>query len=335
MIIRSLIFGVSALALTACASKGTPPPEIAYDSGEFAPAVVEPDPPKPVQIVTVPEPLPLPGQLKPVPDRKPSGPDTRPLTARVDAANMAARLEPTRDGYVNAMQVYPFTEGALYRLYASPEQVSDIALQPGEKLVAVSAGDTVRWVVGDTTSGTGDAQQVHVLVKPVAAGLKTNLVITTDRRAYHLELESTEATYMASVSWHYPHDELVALRRQNERASDAEARIVDEGLSLDRLRFRYEITGDRPALATGTSVRRYQEGLYRVSAADRSGRGAAAVRDRSRRRSGARQLPGSGQLLRRRSPVRRRRAAPGRRSAAGRPHHPQRWPSGDHESRTD
>src|SRR3546814_5064637 len=34
--------------------------------------------------------------------------------------------------------------------------------------------------------------------------------------------------------------------RQNERAIDAEARIVDQGLSLDRLRFRYEITGDDP-----------------------------------------------------------------------------------------
>ena len=56
---------------------------------------------------------------------------------------------------MNAIQVYPYTEGALYRLYASPGQVSDIALQPGEELVSVSAGDTVRWVVGDTVSGSG------------------------------------------------------------------------------------------------------------------------------------------------------------------------------------
>lgn len=241
-----LLLAVSALALAACASKGTPPPDISYDSDDFVPAAVEPEPSKPVQIVTIPEPLPLPGQLKPVPGGKPVAPDKRTPTARVDDANKAARLEPTKDGYVNAVQVYPFVSGALYRLYAAPEQVSDIALQPGEKLVAVSAGDTVRWVVGDTTSGTGEDQQVHILVKPVAPDLRANLVITTDRRAYHLELESTEATYMASVSWHYPHDELVALRRQNERATDAEARIVDEGLSLDRLRFRYEITGDDP-----------------------------------------------------------------------------------------
>lgn len=167
--------------------------------------------------------------------------------ARVDNANKAARLEPTRNGYVNAVQVYPFVQGALYRLYAAPEQVSDIALQPGEQLVAVSAGDTVRWVVGDTTSGTGEERQVHILVKPVASDLKTNLVITTDRRTYHLELESTTETYMASLAWHYPHDALVALRRQNERAGVAEAPVVDHGLSLERLRFRYEITGDTPS----------------------------------------------------------------------------------------
>src|SRR3546814_10117971 len=84
----------------------------------------------------------------------------------------------------NAVQVYPWTECALYRLYAAPERVSDIALQPGEQLVAVSAGDTVRWIIGDTSSGAGEGARVHVLVKPFAPGLATNMVITTDRRAY-------------------------------------------------------------------------------------------------------------------------------------------------------
>src|SRR5579872_5070828 len=142
-----LILSVFTLALTACA-QGEPPPQIAYD--DAAPAVALSDPPKPVEIVRIPEPLPLPGQLQPPPGVKP---DQRPPTMRVDAANRAATREPTKDGYVDAVQVYPFSDGALYRLYAAPEQVSDIALQPGEALVAVSAGDTVRWVVGDTTSG--------------------------------------------------------------------------------------------------------------------------------------------------------------------------------------
>jgi type IV secretory pathway VirB9-like protein len=64
----------------------------------------------------------------------------------------------------------------------------------------VSAGDTVRWIVGDTRSGSGDGQRFSVLVKPVRTCLKTNLVITTNRRAYLLELSATLQAWMASVS---------------------------------------------------------------------------------------------------------------------------------------
>lgn len=58
--------------------------------------------------------------------------------------------------------------------------------------------------VQDTESGAGDRRQVHILVKPTRVDLQTNLVINTNLRAYHMELRSTEKTYMASVSWQYP-----------------------------------------------------------------------------------------------------------------------------------
>lgn len=237
---RTIILSASALALAACAGK-TPPPAISYDAADFRPAAIEAEAPRPVEIVEQPVPLPLPGQLLPPPTvRQESGPPT----ARVEAANRAATREPSSAGYINAVQVYPWTEGALYRLYAAPERVSDIALQPGERLVAVSAGDTVRWVIGDTTSGAGDQARVHVLVKPFATGLATNMVITTDRRAYHLALESTDRTAMAAISWTYPQDRLVALQRQNAHAE--QARPVAESVALTNLHFRYEITGDSP-----------------------------------------------------------------------------------------
>ena len=238
--IRRPVLCLPVLALAACAGK-TPPPAIALDAAQFQPATLEAEPPRPVEIVEVPKPLPLPGQLLPRPSVTRDGGLP---TARVEAANRAATREPSSAGYLNAMQVYPWTEGALYRLYAAPERVSDIALQPGERLVAVSAGDTVRWVIGDTTSGAGDEARVHVLVKPFAAGLATNMVIITDRRAYHLALESTDRTAMAAISWTYPQDRLVALRRQNARAE--EARPVAENVALTNLRFRYAITGDNP-----------------------------------------------------------------------------------------
>jgi type IV secretion system protein VirB9 len=235
---------LASASLAACSSAWKPP-EIKYDDTPRQ-AVLQPDPPKPIQIVELPKPLPLPGQLKPLPGPK-SQPHPADPHARVEEANGAARVQPTRAGYINAMQVYPFSDGALYQVYAAPGQITDIALAPGEQLVGagpVAAGDTVRWVIGDTESGTGPTKRMHILVKPTRPDLVTNLVINTDRRTYHLELRSTEKTYMASVSWAYAQDQLIALRRQNA-AADA-ATPVATGVDINALNFRYRIEGDNP-----------------------------------------------------------------------------------------
>lgn len=165
-------------------------------------------------------------------------------TARVDTANRTALREPSRAGYIHAVQVYPYAEGVLYRLYAAPERVSDIALQPGETVISVAAGDTVRWTVGDTTSGSGETKRTHILVKPFSTGLSTNLVIATDRRVYRLQLSSMSRTAMAAIAWTYPQDELIALQRQRQAAEAAQP--VSPRVDVDRLNFNYRITGDRP-----------------------------------------------------------------------------------------
>jgi P-type conjugative transfer protein TrbG len=232
------------LALAGCSV--FQPPEISYDDTP-KPAMLTPDPPKPVQVVELPQPLPLPGQLKPIPSGKSAPRQAADPLARVDQANGAARVEPTRAGYINAIQIYPFSEGALYQIYSAPGEITDIGLEAGEQLVGngpVAAGDTVRWIIGDTESGAGPAKRIHILVKPTRADLVTNLVINTDRRTYHLELRSDEKTYMASVSWAYAQDQLIALHRDNQTATAAEP--VATGVDVAALRFRYRIEGDTP-----------------------------------------------------------------------------------------
>ncbi|WP_242129292.1 P-type conjugative transfer protein TrbG [Sphingobium sp. Sx8-8] len=162
----------------------------------------------------------------------------------VAAANRAATFRPAPSGFIGGAQVYPWSEGTIYIAYTAPGLVTDIVLQPGESLVAVASGDTARWVIGDTTSGSGDTKQTHLLVKPFSAGLVTNLVVTTDRRTYHVRLVSTSATALSSMRWTYPQDELLALRRK----ADAEraATPIASGLSLETLHFNYAISGDRP-----------------------------------------------------------------------------------------
>lgn len=168
----------------------------------------------------------------------------QPPTVSVEAANRAALHEPQRDGFVDAVQVYPWAAGGIYRLYTAPGHITDIALEPGENLTAVAAGDTVRWVVGDTTSGSGPARQVHILLKPYAVGLSTNLVITTDRRIYRLEAQARPREAMAAVSWTYPGDALLALSGGPSGGDTYPGAQRSDEPPFD---FGYVLKGDKPS----------------------------------------------------------------------------------------
>ena len=228
-----------ALSLSSCAADI---PVIAYDENELVPAIEALGPPPPERITSVPLPLPLRGEVRA--NRAADRADLEDPWTQIEAQRLEAQRGPADAKAINAITVYPFAEGVLYQVYAAPERVTDIALQAGETLQSVAAGDTVRWVIGDTASGAGAVQQVHILVKPFAGDLATNLVILTDRRAYHLELISTEDPGMSAIAWTYPQDELLAIA---ERSETAAARVpIETGLALDALRFRYRIEGDTP-----------------------------------------------------------------------------------------
>ncbi|MGQ3672606.1 TrbG/VirB9 family P-type conjugative transfer protein [Xanthobacter sp. TB0136] len=162
---------VSTAMLGGCAS-AKKPPAITYDSDV---------PPLPAVPAAVTDTTPKPIHIPPAWTVSRGGGAASTPTARVENANLAARVEPRREGYYNAIQVYPWSDGALYQIYASPGQITNIALEPGESLTGtgpIAAGDTARWIIGDTESGSGETRRVHVLVKPSRADISTNLVIT-------------------------------------------------------------------------------------------------------------------------------------------------------------
>ncbi|HJO65953.1 MAG TPA: P-type conjugative transfer protein TrbG [Sphingomonas sanguinis] len=218
---------LSATTLAGCATMEKPP-AITYDASvpplPAIPAAVTDDRPKPVLI-------------PPAWTVARGGQAASTPTARVENANTAARVEPRRDGYYNAIQVYPWSEGALYQVYAAPGQITDIALEPGESLTGagpIAAGDTARWIIGDTESGSGVTRRVHILVKPSRPDITTNLVVTTDRRTYMLELRSGEKPYMPAVAWSYP--QLPAGQRQNVPATP----VIPSATARN---YRYVLTG--------------------------------------------------------------------------------------------
>ncbi|MBR0733168.1 P-type conjugative transfer protein TrbG [Bradyrhizobium japonicum] len=210
------------------------PPEISYD------AEVPPLPAAPAALDTSSRPLHVPPLWKPALGGKPGGKEEAEPVSRVETANSAARVEPRKRGYFNAAQIYAYSPGALYQIYAAPGQITDIALEEGEQLTGsgpIAAGDTVRWVVGDTESGNGDTRRVHILVKPTRASIETNLVVNTDRRTYLIELRSRERPYMPSVAWYYP-------ETVHERSHSAALKplLPDPAQRISR----YAIEGDSP-----------------------------------------------------------------------------------------
>lgn len=220
---------VSATMLAGCATYK--PPQIAYDS-DVPPL---PTPPA-VNTDHRPQPLHTP------PDWTPAkgGNAANTPTGRVQNANAAARVEPRREGYYNSIQIYPWSDGALYQVYAAPGQITNIALEPGESLTGagpIAAGDTARWIIGDTESGAGMTRRVHILVKPTRTDISTNLVITTDRRLYMIELRAGQSPYMPAVAWAYP--EPPASQRANVPATP----IIPAAAARN---YRYGLTGDTP-----------------------------------------------------------------------------------------
>jgi len=220
---------LSATVLAGCATPQKPP-RIAYDSYvpplPAVPAAATDEKPKPLHVP--------PGWT---PAR--GGVEANTPAAQVESANAAARVQPRREGYYNAVQIYPWSEGALYQVYAAPGQITDIALEPGESLTGtgpIAAGDTARWIIGDTESGSGAGRRVHVLVKPSRADISTNLVITTDRRSYMIELRADGKSYMPAVAWAYP---IKAVERQTVPATQ-----MIPGLAARN--YRYGLKGDTP-----------------------------------------------------------------------------------------
>lgn len=142
--------------------------------------------------------------------------------------------------HVGSSTVYPFIEGKLYEVHCGVDKVTDVVLEIGERLTSVPvSGDTVRWKVSSLTSGEGVDERTHLILKPLESDLETNLIITTNKRVYHLQLLSSD-WYMPQVSWNYPEEEALKNQIQITKAKEVE----NISLAPEKLRFDYEIEGE-------------------------------------------------------------------------------------------
>lgn len=123
---------------------------------------------------------------------------------------------------VDAVTEFPYEPTRVYQVALTPGYITAIHLEPGEKISGslIISGDTAckersaqpadgppcDWVVSMTRAGTTEI----LGIVPLVSGLRANLVIPTDRRAYQIDLISYSKRAMDMVRWTYPGEDSAA-----------------------------------------------------------------------------------------------------------------------------
>ena len=128
----------------------------------------------------------------------------------------------------------------------APMRICDIKLQIGEVVNSLHLGDTARWEIQSAIEGAGSYATQHLILKPFDVNVKTNLVVSTNRRIYHIDLVATKEKWMPQISFVYPEDAIAKFKaQQNLIAQEKEKNTIPEtGEYLGNLDFKYEIDGD-------------------------------------------------------------------------------------------
>jgi type IV secretion system protein VirB9 len=151
----------------------------------------------------------------------------------------------------NGRVLYTFGAG-LPVVVCAPLRVCVIELEPGENVVGEPhIGDAVRWVISPATSGQGELLTPMIVIKPKQAGLDTNLLVASDRRAYYFRLLSKPDEYLARVAFSYPEDEAMKWKAhlaqgEQRRKAELEASRISSVESMEDLYFDYRINGGDP-----------------------------------------------------------------------------------------
>ena len=136
--------------------------------------------------------------------------------------------------------VYPFGHKQPV-LRCSQLRACAIKLQQGEQVISAVPGDPIRWSIKKTEMGPQSSIPILV-VKPKAEDITSNLIVTTDKRMYHLTLDSppTEqgsetnpmADYTREVAYYYPDEQIEQERTRVQQVQQQQASEIPLGPNI-------------------------------------------------------------------------------------------------------
>lgn len=175
-----------------------------------------------------------------------------------------------RASSATGMKPVPGSDGSIRFLFGVQQpsivcavlQVCDVELQAGEQVNSIHLGDTARWTVEPAITGSGPAEVQHLIIKPMDVGLETSLIVTTNRRTYHLVLRSHRTQFMPRVAFTYTEDAMAKWDaiKTRETQQRTENTIPQTGEYLGDLNFDYKVGGN----VSWKPVRVYNDGVKTI-----------------------------------------------------------------------
>lgn len=171
------------------------------------------------------------------------------ITAAVKRYQQTSAVEPIIAG--NDLVLFPYGLSPS-KLACAFLTTCSIELQENEHIQSMHPGDSQRWWFGETVTGSGESLKPVVIVKPlVKEEISTNLLISTDRRVYTIQLQSVmEGAYTPRIGFFYP-QEPQTIKTHGAPQDSFNQSVVDENkvdMSLKEIaqwNFLYKVKGSK------------------------------------------------------------------------------------------
>ncbi|WP_293723914.1 TrbG/VirB9 family P-type conjugative transfer protein [uncultured Cetobacterium sp.] len=134
----------------------------------------------------------------------------------------------------NVKTTFVYNENDMYRVYARTGFLTTIYLNSDEEVIYLAGGDTARWAIDEGVTGSKQGERKAIVLKPFYPGIKTNLVVNTNKRSYNFFLQSANEWYNPVVEFVYPQEAKIAkmIRANNEETTSL--------VNLNNLNNKYE-----------------------------------------------------------------------------------------------
>lgn len=136
----------------------------------------------------------------------------------------------------NVQTEFIYNENSMYTIYARMNYASLVYMEPGENITSVKGGDTDRWEITNFQTGSKDGLRDAILIKPISLELKTNLIISTNKRTYILNVHSAKELFNPVVKWIYPQE--IKIKKAEKENKEEKMTLTDP----TELNYEYSVS---------------------------------------------------------------------------------------------